>query len=109
MTVTEMAVTTKISRGNPIDSVHRISSSSVPALFCFTRISRGEDEEDTSIRHVWFKDGVKIAEYDLPVRGSRWRTYSRKGIDHDSAGEWRVDALDKDGAVLKSVTFRINR
>jgi hypothetical protein len=107
MTVTEMAVTTKIVRGNPIDSVHRISFSSVPALFCFTRIARGDGEE-TTIRHLWYRENVKVADYELPVRGEKWRTYSRKTIDRESPGEWRVDAVDPSGKVLKSVAFRIN-
>lgn len=105
--VTEMAVTTKIVRGNPIDSVHRISSRSVPALFCFTRVVNGLGE-DTTIKHVWYKDGVKVAEDALPVKGARWRTYSKKSIGRDAAGEWRVDALGPDGTVLESVKFRIN-
>jgi hypothetical protein len=105
--VTEMAVTTKIVRGNPIDSVHRISSTSVPALYCFTRISR-DNESGTTIRHLWYRDDVKVAEYELPVKGTRWRTYSRKGVERESAGEWRVDAVDSLGKVVKSVTFRIN-
>ena len=107
MAITEMAVTTKIVRGNPIDSVHRISFSSVPALFCFTRIVRGDGDE-TTIRHLWYRENVKVAEYELPVRGEKWRTYSRKAIDRESPGEWRVEAVDPAGKVLKSVAFRIN-
>ena len=104
--ITEMAVTTKIVKGNPIDAVRRISSRSVPALYCFTRLTGGDQE--SSIKHVWYKDGIKVAEYELPVKGERWRTYSKKTLDRQSAGEWRVDAVADDGAVLKSVSFRIN-
>jgi len=106
--ITEMAVTTKIVRGNPIDSVHRISSSSVKHLFCFTRISSAEPL-DTAIKHVWYKDGAKVAEYDLPVKGKRWRTYSKKTIEKGtSAGDWRIEALDDQGTVVKAVEFRMN-
>ena len=106
--ITEMAVTTKIVRGNPIDSVHRISSASVKHLFCFTRINSGE-ELDTIIKHVWYRNGEKAAEYELPVKGKRWRTYSKKTVEKaTSAGDWRVDALDSEGNVIKSVSFRMN-
>ena len=105
--VTEMAVTTKIVRGNPIDAVHRISSASVKALYCFTRLT-SETGEETSIRHVWYRDGAKVAEYQLPVKGERWRTYSKKAVDKGVAGDWRVDALDSEGKLLKSVKFRMN-
>lgn len=105
--ITEMAVTTKIVKGNPIDSVSRISSSSVKALFCFTRLTK-DLEEDASVKHVWYKNNQFAAEYDLPVKGKRWRTYSRKLIGKGASGDWRVEVLDEEGNLLKSINFRIN-
>ncbi len=105
--ITEMAVTTKIVRGNPIDSVRRISWRSVPSLYCFTRLV-SSDEGEQSITHVWYRNDVKVGESKLPVRGERWRTYSKRAVDKNSPGEWRVDALDGDGNLLKSVKFRVN-
>ena len=105
--ITEMAVTTKIVRGNPIDSVRRISSASVKALYCFTRLS-SETGEETVIKHVWYKDDEKVAEYELPVKGKKWRTYSMKSVEKGVSGDWRVDALDSGGKLLKSVKFRMN-
>ena len=105
--ITEMAVTTKIVRGNPIDSVHRISSASVKALYCFTRLQSDLGHE-TSIRHIWYRDEVKVGEYLLPVKGERWRTYSKKMIEKGWVGEWRVEALDSEGHLLKAVKFRMN-
>ena len=105
--ITEMAVTTKIVRGNPIDSVRRISWRSVPALFCFTRIVSSDGGEQ-SVTHAWYRNDVKVAEYKLPVRGERWRTYSKKAVDREAPGEWRVDALDAGGNLLKSVKFKVN-
>ncbi|MFZ3207333.1 MAG: DUF2914 domain-containing protein [Geobacteraceae bacterium] len=107
MKITEMAVTTRIVRGNPIDSVHRISVTSVRVLYCFTRIAKPGDA-DTMIRHVWYLNDEKAGEYALPVKGERWRTYSKKAISRESVGEWRVEALDSGGNLLKSVKFRIN-
>ncbi len=106
--ITEMAVTTKIVRGNPIDSVHRISSTSVKALYCFTRLQSEDDNEETTIRHVWYRDNEKVGEYELPVKGTRWRTFSKKAIAKGWAGTWRVEALDGAGHLLKSVEFRMN-
>jgi hypothetical protein len=105
--ITEMAVTTKIVRGNPIDSVHRISSASVKALYCFTRI-RSTEELNTTIRHIWYRDNVKVGEYELPVKGMTWRTFSKKMVDKGMAGDWRVECLDISGKVLKTVSFRMN-
>lgn len=105
--ITEMAVTTKIVKGNPIDSVRRISSSSVKALYCFTRFSAPEDT-DTTIKQVWYLNDEVVAEYELPVKGAHWRTYSRKVVEKGLSGEWRCDAVDTEGNVLKSVNFRMN-
>ncbi|GAW65735.1 hypothetical protein GPEL0_01f0768 [Geoanaerobacter pelophilus] len=105
--ITEMAVTTKIVKGNPIDSVRRISSASVKALYCFTRFSAPEDT-DTSIKQLWYLNDEVVAEYELPVKGAHWRTYSRKVVEKGLSGEWRCDAVDSDGKVLKSVSFRMN-
>ena len=105
--ITEMAVTTKIVRGNPIDSVHRISSTSVKALYCFTRLQSSSDEK-TTIHHIWYRDNEKVADYELPVRDKRWRTYSKKTIEKGWSGDWRVEALDSAGHLLKAVKFRMN-
>lgn len=105
--ITEMAVTTKIVKGNPIDSVRRISSTSVKALYCFTRFTAPGDT-DTTIKQVWYLNDQVVAEYELPVKGAHWRTYSRKAVEKGNSGEWRCDAVDREGRVLKSVSFRMN-
>lgn len=105
--ITELAVTTKIVKGKPIDSVHRISSASVKALYCFTRITAPEGT-DTTVKHVWYRDDQKVGEYELPVKGERWRTYSKKEIQRGWAGEWRVEILDSAGTLLNTVRFRMN-
>ena len=105
--ITELAVTTKIVKGNPIDSVHRISSASVKALYCFTRLKSATGGE-TTIHHVWYRDDEKVGDYELPVKGERWRTYSMKMIEKGWAGDWRVEILDNGGNILKTVKFRMN-
>jgi hypothetical protein len=49
-----------------------------------------------------------MSRIELPVRSSDWRTWSSKTIFPGSAGEWKVDVLDAEGALLKSVSFRLN-
>lgn len=105
--IAEMAVTTKISRNNPIDSVRRINHRSVPALYCFTRIANPSGAE-TTIRHIWYRNGQVAAEQQLDVKGEKWRTWSKRPIGRESIGKWRVEALDGEGKLLKAVDFRIN-
>ncbi len=105
--IIEMTVTTKIFKGKPVDSVRRVSSGAFKGLYCFTRIESSGDS-DTSIRHVWYLNGEMAGEMTLPVKGEHWRTYSKKIFEEGSSGAWRVDALDSDGNLLKSVRFTIN-
>ena len=105
--ITEMAVTTKIVKGNPIDAVGRISSTSVKLLYCFTRILNPSGKE-TTVTHVWYKDDQQVGEQALAVKGEKWRTWSKRPIDKGSVGEWQVEARDAAGTVLKTVKFRIN-
>jgi len=105
--ITEMAVTTKIVKGNPIDSVWRISSSSVKALYCFTRVLAPKGT-DTTIKHVWYLGDEVMGEDEMPVRGSHWRTHSMISVRKGVSGAWRCEAQDDEGNVLKSVSFRMN-
>jgi hypothetical protein len=105
--ITEMTITTKIFRGNPVDSVMRLSSSSLKGLYCFTRVESSA-EEDTCLKHIWYYNGEMVGEHTLPVRGEQWRTYSKKLIEKGSKGSWRVEAVDGNGNLLKSVEFMMN-
>ncbi len=105
--ITELAVTTKIVKGNPIDLVRRISSSSVKSLYCFTRTTAPAGT-DTAITHVWYNGDEKVGEYVLPVKGEKWRTYSKKNIQKGWSGDWRVEVLDSDGTLMKTIKFRMN-
>jgi hypothetical protein len=102
-----MAVTTKVVKGNPIDSVWRISSSSVKTLYCFTRFT-GPKDTDTTIKHLWYLNNKLVSEKEMPVKGAHWRTYSSKGVEKGVSGQWRCDAQDDEGNVLKSVSFTMN-
>ena len=66
LSIAELAVTTKVSKGKPIDAVHRISHRTVKALYCFTRTVSDEAGE-TTIKHVWMRNGQVVKETDLPV------------------------------------------
>lgn len=106
LSIAELAVTTKVSKGKPIDAVHRISHRTVKALYCFTRTVSDEAGE-TTIKHVWMRNGQVVKETDLPVKGKRWRTYSSLPVNASVVGNWRVEVRDVNGVVMKKVEFRI--
>jgi hypothetical protein len=43
----------------------------------------------------------------LNVAGTNWRTWSSKNIEQIWTGDWRVDVVGPDGAVLESVSFTV--
>ena len=107
MKVSEMVITSKIVKGKPIDSIKRLSSSTDKNLYCFTLITAPAGT-DSHVRHIWYKGDEKVGEQRLPVKGEQWRTYSRKEIKKGLAGDWRVEAVDDSGTVLRTVKFRMN-
>lgn len=107
VTVSELAVTTKVSKGQPIDSVHRISHRSVKELFCFSRTSSDASEQQ-KIRHIWFRNGTKVKEAVLVAKGKNWRTFSTVPIGIKSIGNWRVELHDADNRLIKSREFTVN-
>ena len=106
LSITELAVTTKVSKGKPIDAVHRISHRTVKELYCFTR-TVSDDADEATIKHVWMRNGQVVKETELPVKGKRWRVFSTLPVNASSVGNWRVDVKDGAGTVIKSVEFRI--
>ncbi|CAH2030714.1 DUF2914 domain-containing protein [Trichlorobacter ammonificans] len=105
--VAEAAVTTKVSKGKPIDSVHRISYRTVKALYFFTRTVLDEAGE-TRITHRWLRDGTLVKETTLPVKARRWRAYSSLPVDAGSVGQWRVELLDEGGKLIKTLEFKVH-
>ena len=72
-------------------------------VFCFTRINGAQGE--TEITHNWYYQGALKASVVLPVRNSKWRTWSSKTLLPEWTGEWMVEVLSKDGTPLESLIF----
>ena len=78
----------------------------VGRVYLFTQVQKSTDEE-TSIQHVWNHEGKKMGTVTLPVRGTRWRTYSSKMIDPSWKGNWSVDVTTAKGEIIHTVAFKI--
>jgi len=105
--ISEIVITSKIVKGKPIDSIKRLSSATDKNLYCFIR-TVAPAGTDSQIKHLWYKGDEKVGEFSLPVKGERWRTYSKKSIPKGWAGDWRVEVVAADGTLLKTVKFRMN-
>jgi len=107
LAVEEISITTRIVRGDPVDAVQRISSSAIKEIYCFTKVVSPDDGQ-REIVHAWYRKDELISRFRLPVSGTSWRTYSKKLVTPDMAGEWRVEVLDSDGKLLKTTKFILN-
>jgi hypothetical protein len=77
----------------------------VGKLYCFTKITGAQ--APTQVTHVWLFDGTERARVDLAVGAASWRTFSSKIIQEHELGAWRVDVVDPDGNVLKTLEFEV--
>ncbi len=93
---------------NVIDRMPVDESDSFPVdvgeVWCWTRVSGAEG---ITIKHVWLRDGVEMAEVPLEISGNSWRTYSSKTIPPYWSGDWRVEVRDEIGNVLASQDFTV--
>lgn len=76
----------------------------VDSLYCWTRIT--ESTEETTITHVWLHEGDVMAQVELPVRSSYWRTWSIKKF-YGKSGNWEVKVIDATGNTLGRVSFTV--
>jgi hypothetical protein len=96
-----------------LDRVPQDTVASIPApagmdsLFLWTRVM-GADP-GTVIHHVWFHGDAQVADVELPVNGSPWRTWSKKVISAESTGAWKVEVRDAAGNVLQTVQFMVGQ
>ena len=75
----------------------------VGSVVCWTRVTGAEGSE---IRHIWIHDEMEFP-VTLAVNGSPWRTWSRKTIPPEWAGEWRVEIRDAQGNLLDTRSFTV--
>jgi Protein of unknown function (DUF2914) len=79
----------------------------VGTITFWTRITGGSPGR--WIEHVWLWEGEEIARVRQKVEASAWRTWTRKRIQTDWDGEWRVEVRGEDGALLAERSFTIEK
>lgn len=77
----------------------------VGQVVCFSEVSGAG--EGSHVIHIWYFGEEERLRVTLPVRGERWRTWSRKAINPGQTGAWRVVIEGSDGAMLAEVPFAI--
>ena len=94
-----------------VDRVPQDTGTAFPAdvggLVCFTQVEGASADAPATLHHVWFHGDEQVADVELTVRGSPWRTWSRKTVPADWTGAWHVEIRDASGAVLKRIDFTV--
>jgi polyisoprenoid-binding protein YceI len=99
----EVAVGKSIAANMPVDTAASFAAD-VGTVVGWSRITGAA--AGSKITHVWIHN-ADTSKVELNVGGSPWRTYSRKTIGSDGAGDWTLQVQDADGKVLATKTFKI--
>ena len=102
----EAILTSALMDRAPQDTITSIPTpTEADTVYLWTRVSGAE--MGTVLHHFWFKGDEQVADVELTINGSPWRTWSRKTIGADGAGAWRVEVRDSAGSVLGTVSFTV--
>jgi len=74
-------------------------------LFFYTRVNASNN---TTIEHRWYRNDRLSQSVDLRIQasaGNGYRTYSRRTVSAENAGNWRVEVRTKDGSLLHEERF----
>ena len=77
----------------------------VGTIFLWCKVLGAKDS--TFIKVDWYYKDSLMAEVELPVRSSSWRTWSSKNILPSWVGDWMVKVIDADGVELKAMPFKV--
>lgn len=101
--VTRAVVATQVEDREPVGEAESFPAT-VGTLYFYT-ILEGEPAE-TTVEHVWLRNGEETARVPLNVQGPRWRTWSTKQVPEDWTGEWTAQVV-ADDEVIESVSFTV--
>lgn len=102
--VSQAVICREITDRQPVEPGVRFPAA-VGRLYCYSRLSNVS--ATATIVHAWVFGDTERARVELPVHSPAWRTFSSKRIMPHEVGRWRVDILDQDGNVLKTLCFDV--
>ncbi|MFH0888054.1 MAG: DUF2914 domain-containing protein [Planctomycetota bacterium] len=87
----------------PVQETQRIGSNS-GTIFCWSILLNGEGKK---IRYIWnIGENVTTSQW-LSISSNRFRAWCPKNIDYKMQGHARVDIVDENGRLLKTIEFEI--
>ncbi len=104
LSVEESAIALDVIDRMPVGSDSTFVAS-VGRVYYWTRVAGAEGE--VAIHHVWFHGDQEMADIELRLGGSPWRTWSNKAIVPEWTGAWRVEVRDSAGNVIETIRFTV--
>ncbi len=105
ITVVDAQICEDIVEREPVSSSD-IFTGEILKLYCYSKI---ESSVETEIRHIWSFNNNVVAETPLRIGVSAgWRTNSSKNIPPTDKGNWKVEIVDTNNNVLKTLQFVVN-
>jgi len=87
------------------DTVHLNEQGKSYVFFYNEVIGKAGDK----LTHTWHLNGKTIAKVRLPIGSDRWRTASSKNLNTTMLGHWKVEVTDKQGILLASGEFDLQK
>jgi len=75
------------------------------SIYCFTDFQ--PVPEKAVIYHKWFSRDKFRTEIKLPVKPSRWSTFSKIRLLKGDKGPWRVEITDQQGIIFQTLRFSV--
>lgn len=94
--------TRNITDREPVDQLK--NATNIDPLYYFTEIL---NMTGATITHRWSYKNRVMAEVDFKIGGPRWRVYSSKEMLPEWDGIWKVEVIDKTGAILATDTISV--
>ncbi len=105
ITIVDAQICEEIVDHEPVSSSD-VFTGEILKLHCYSKI---ESSEETEIRHIWSFSNNIVAEIPLRIGiSSGWRTNSSKNIRSVDKGNWKVEIVDTNDNVLKTLQFVVN-
>jgi len=82
-----------------------IFSAALGSVICFTAFD--PVPEKTVVHHHWFKRDQSEKKVKLTLKTPKWSAFSKITIRNMDVGPWRVEIVDDDGKVLKTLRFSV--
>ncbi len=83
-----------------------VFSISLGRVYCFTAFDPVPEQSD--IHHRWYRQDLLISNATLVLTPPKWSSFSSMQLREADKGPWRVEIVDNQGMLMKTLRFSIS-